>query len=551
MKKLAIFALVALTFVGCKEGQGFLDKEPDMRAHIDTKEKVRLLLVSAYTTGNNTALLEFSSDNVIDNNAPDAIGRTRNLLPLDKMYNDIFAWKPVVSGDAQDTPKFLWDAHYSAIAAANEALQAIEQLEAQGINMDSEKGEALLIRAYHHFLLTMVFCQAYRTDELSSKDLGVVYMKVPETTVKPTYTRPNLTETYKEIEKDLAEGLKLVSDEYYSVPKYHFNKLAAHAFAARFYLYTRQWDKVVENANLVLTEDPEIAKSRLFDHTYEHVTCTNVTESQNAWIDPQSPSNLLLNTTSSVVSYIIIPDYSRYHFNGDPIDHTISGAGPCWSEGALTGAVSAWRIGSDPYGYFLAKFLYIFEYTDKVNGYGYVHGITRAFTSDETLLCRAEAKAQLNDLEGAVNDLKIWCEGMNVNHRVMDINADSTVNLTLAKINKFYNVQKGIYQYTPELHNEDMVPGWVITEEQLPVVYACLHMRRIETLHDGLRFQDLKRYGIEITHKQGRNPEDRLVWNDERRAIQLPQEVILAGMEPNPRPQLTPLPAGSFTKLTK
>ncbi|MCQ2324932.1 MAG: RagB/SusD family nutrient uptake outer membrane protein, partial [Paludibacteraceae bacterium] len=166
MKKLGIFILAAIALMGCKNGEGFLDHEPDMRAHIDTKEKVRLLLVSAYTRGNSAAVLEFSSDNIIDNNAPDAVGHCRKLMPLDKMYDEIFAWKQVVSGDQQDSPKYLWDSHYMAIAAANEALLAIAQLEEQGINMNAEKGEALLIRAYHHFLLSMVFCHAYKTPEL-------------------------------------------------------------------------------------------------------------------------------------------------------------------------------------------------------------------------------------------------------------------------------------------------------------------------------------------------------------------------------------------------
>ena len=62
-----------------------------------------------------------------------------------------------------------------------------------------------------------------------------------------------------------------------------------------------------------------------------------------------------------------------------------------------------------------------------------------------------------------------------------------------------------------------------------------MHFRRIEGLHDGLRWHDIKRYGIEIEHVQGKDPARILVWNDDRRAIQLPQEVIMAGMTANPR----------------
>ena len=80
-----------------------------------------------------------------------------------------------------------------------------------------------------------------------------------------------------------------------------------------------------------------------------------------------------------------------------------------------------------------------------------------------------------------------------------------------------------------------MASDWVITPEQMPFVHCALHFRRIEGLHDGLRWHDLKRYGIEIEHVQGKDAPRKLVWNDDRRAIQLPQEVIVAGMTANPR----------------
>ena len=93
MKKIISIVFAGLVLAGCN----FLDKNPDMRASIDSKQKVQLLLVSAYTEGNTAPILDFTSDNVIDNNAPDKMGHCRSLLPLDPMYDEIFGWKPVVS----------------------------------------------------------------------------------------------------------------------------------------------------------------------------------------------------------------------------------------------------------------------------------------------------------------------------------------------------------------------------------------------------------------------------------------------------------------------
>ena len=527
MKKinLYIFAILTVALTGCN----FLDKNPDMRASIDSKEKVQLLLVSAYTQAAFGPICEFSSDQVIDNNAPDKTGHTMSLNPLDKMYDEIFAWQPIKSDGNQDSPKYIWDGCYTAIATCNQALQAIAELEEQGINMDAEKGEALVSRAYHHWILVNVFCQAYKDDNLSKNDLGITYMTEPETTVAPHYERGNVTDVYACIEKDLEEGIPLVNDNYYGVPKYHFNEKAAHAFAARFYLYKRDWDKVISHANQVLTTDDRTTLAMLYD-SKKGYELGDPYQEQNLWIEPSAPYNLLIYTTMSQAPYTLIPSYGRYYHNGEAGDYTTLGPGPCWSNQFR--GFPAWQY-SQEYGTFCAKALWLFEYTDKVNGYGYIHGVTRAFTTNETLLCRAEAKAFKNDLAGSANDLRLWAQGYNGTGR-MDTLENGDVDLSVSKIRNFYKAGANEH-FVPTLHNADMSPSFVVTDAQKPFIYCALHFRRIETLHDGLRWFDLKRYGIEITHKRGTEPVRTLVWNDDRRAIQIPQDVRMAGMTENPR----------------
>ena len=160
----------------------FLDTMPDNRAEIDSQYKIRALLASAYPSTDYTLVTEFMSDNVDDYG--------KNNPNTDRFIDQVFAWKDVTESDNEDTES-IWGSSYIAIAAANEALAAIEELggvEATG--MYAEMAEALLCRAYNHFILANVFCMAY-SSETAGSDLGIPYIKAPETlddyftTVKP------------------------------------------------------------------------------------------------------------------------------------------------------------------------------------------------------------------------------------------------------------------------------------------------------------------------------------------------------------------------------
>ena len=244
MKKIQ-YILCLLALAGCDK---FLDKMPDNRAEIDTQQKIQALLVSAYPPTDYMLVTEFMSDNVDDYGT--------NNPYTDRFIDQVFAWDDVTESDNED-PESIWESSYHAIACANEALNSIDELTAEDKSLDlsAERAEALLCRAYNHFILVNVFCLAYNP-ETSASDLGVPYMMESETTLAPRYDRINVAEVYDRIEKDLEAALPYVSDQYYTVPKYHFNKKAAYAFAARFYLYYGKLDKSVRYATECLGSEP-------------------------------------------------------------------------------------------------------------------------------------------------------------------------------------------------------------------------------------------------------------------------------------------------------
>lgn len=76
--------------------------------------------------------------------------------------------------------------------------------------------------------------------------------------------------------------------------------------------------------------------------------------------------------------------------------------------------------------------------------------------------------------------------------------------------------------------------------KQEPLLQCVLQLRRLLTLHEGLRMQDIKRYGIEVYRIRLSESQvveavtDHFKAGDPRYAVQLPTDVISAGLQPNP-----------------
>ena len=109
--------------------------------------------------------------------------------------------------------------------------------------------------------------------------------------------------------------------------------------------------------------------------------------------------------------------------------------------------------------------------------------------------------------------------------------------LTQAGIDRKYSGDADKNIYVSDLHPTDMSPEWTyddLSDDAKRMIHCVLHFRRIETLHDGLRWLDIKRYGITVHHayrepKEDEIHHDYLFWNDPRRIVQIPYNAIDAG----------------------
>ena len=419
MKKFNFVYILATGLLALTSCDDYLDKVPDNRAEVNSVDKVSKLLVSAYAGHNSNLILEMSSDNARDN------GSNYDFDQLEQ--EEAYLWKDQTSND-NDAVSDVWDACYLAAAHANQALDAIEDM-GNPASMSAYRGEALLCRAWAHFQLANVFCLGYNPQTADS-DLGLPYSEAPETLVKPDYQRGTMAQLYKHINDDIEEGLPLIDDNVYTVPKYHFNKKAAYAFAARFNLYYQNWDKCIEYASAALGSNPA-NYLRNWSHLVNELASDYETRC-NAYINASENANFLLQTASSSSGYVLgawglgerygheqpnIAKVETYRAPGIWGDWNSTSdlfmSHSCW------GPVQTLNI-SKYYGYF--------EYTDKVNRIGYRRNVYVQLCGDETLLCRAEAYAVKGDLTNALKDMNLW----------LSTNSRNGMQATQALINSRY-----------------------------------------------------------------------------------------------------------------
>ena len=514
---LTLSAILSLA-VSCDR---FLDKIPDNRTEIDTAEKMQNLLVSAYPATDYMLLCEFMSDNV-DDYGP-------NNPYTDRFIDQVVYWDDVTESD-NEGPENLWGNSYAAIAAANEVLAGLENIGgASTRTLEQIRAEALLCRAYSHFVLVNVFCKAYNP-ETSSTDLGIPYIEVPETTLDTDAGRETVAQVYDKIDRDIQEALPLQGDSYYSIQKFHFNQKAAYAFAARFYLYWQKWDKALLYADRCLGTAPETllrdwAEMKEMTQTYAPIVQHFIQSSLNC--------NLLLMTAYSKMGLAFGPyfAYSRYA-HGNYLATTEDGmATQIWGNASFYQGMKVYRATNLDKTVFW-KLPYLFEYTDAVAGIGYYRTVYPAFWADETLLVRAEARAMLDDFDGCCADLTLWMQNI----------VDTDLVLRPMAVRNFFNTS--YWSWDAPTLKKHLHPTFDIGTEhsQKEALIQCvLLFRRIETLGQGLRWFDIKRYGIDLERRvmNAKGEPDHVArslnHDDERTAVQIPLKVRAAGLKPNPR----------------
>lgn len=520
MKRVKI--LVGLLFlatatVGCSD---FLSEVPDNRTQIDTPKKVSELLVGAYPSATHVEFTEEMSDNVIDN------GKL-NQSTLQSEQN--FTWV-VNTEESYETPKAFWMACYEAIANANAALDALSSMEKEYANKPSFKyglthlrAEALLARAYNHFMLVNLWAKHYNPATAES-DLGIPYVTEVENVLLKEYKRLSVAEVYKLIEQDLLEGLIGIKGAQYesaNIAKYHFTEASAKAFAARFYLYKGEFAKSIEYSNTL--GDLPIGKLRDVAGTADFSTAQNEIHFSRTELD----TNLLVVTSPSrkkrttYASRFVLTqgeatkgDKGLFSSSTNPVSEVIK-------------SPMNWNYPNANYSnndaFYVPKFNEYFKINDFTNMTGIPHVTFVLFSNDMLYLDRMEAFVMENRIDEAI---KMYTYLVLLRTELPpQFKPESLIGiLQYEDIEKLIGYEEGKYS-----------PITKINREQAVMLEAISEMRRREGFQEGYRWFDIRRFNLEVKHKLTGGSEHILQKGDLRYQLQLPQVALDRGIPANPR----------------
>ncbi|MEP7278269.1 MAG: RagB/SusD family nutrient uptake outer membrane protein [Bacteroidota bacterium] len=478
-------SLLAIFINGCAKT---LDKLPDNRAVITNVDQVTQLLTSAYPHASYMAFTEPLSDNAEDKGAAPATADPESY----QINSQAYRFEDVTTVKF-DSPVAYWDSCYKAIAVANQAL--IYCNNADSASYSAQKGEALVCRAYAHFMLVTLFAKTY-DPTTAATDPGIPYVTKPQDNVFQSYTRGTVASVYANIENDLTRGLSLIQDKIYgTAPKFHFTLQAAHAFAARFYMFKQDYAKVITHATTVFGSSDPATLIRNQVTNYATLQYAQLAFNYNLSADP---ANILLQEAQS--NYF--DNYASYRYGyGQGINASFINAG-----NVTGGALGVITYGATPQVFNFPKWS-PYNVGDARNNVRY--GVAPLFSMEEVLMNRAEAYVRTANSPAALIDLNAW-----VSRNIKAYNPASH-NITTAKAMNFYGLPA-----------------------DSALIETALDFKRVTYMQEGLRWFDLIRLKRPIIRYAGSdfgtivatiNPDDK------RRVLQLPVEATQYGVPLNPR----------------
>ncbi|QZT36715.1 RagB/SusD family nutrient uptake outer membrane protein [Halosquirtibacter xylanolyticus] len=480
MKKLiynlVAVALLATSFSSC---ESFLEKAPDDRMSVQTLDDVSAVMAETYDKMSTHSGLFFATDNVT---LADGVTQSYPIL------TDLYSWKKIITNEKhQDNPASFWENSYSSIANCNLVLESLRNMNGETRNSDFAKAlqaEALIGRAYYHFMILNTFSKRYET-ATAATDLGIPYTKKLENKLIEKYDRSTVEACYNEIITDYEQGIKLLeaNSNSFNTNKYRITIPTAYAIGGRIYLWRNKDQSDNEKSKAYSTKaiaayGGVVSMKKWSDYALDKRAIIEVKSPEVGWVQTYY--------TWQLGSYIYQSTNSSYKNITQP---SVLGKD-------LRDNGSGYKLQGDiflPLNYFIQV-----GYSGKLSN--------DLFPLSESVINLVEAKVRLNDLKGAYDDMQNF---LVTNHEAPIAFTDKDL------IDTFSDVD-----------------GKPLTAQEAWIQFI-LNQRKRQYYYKGLRWYDIHRYQINIEHrlKDGRL----LKLNEELPlfAFEIPQFAIINGLKQN------------------
>lgn len=147
----------------------------------------------------------------------------------------------------------LYENCYTYILRSNIVISQVDESNGDESLKRLAKAEAKIMRAWDHFIAVNTFATAYNP-ETAASDGGIAIVNTYD--LEATPSKSTVAEVYDFIIQDIEEALPYLEEEPETV--YHPSKAFGYAFAARVYLFHRDWEKAKSAAETSLALNNEL-----------------------------------------------------------------------------------------------------------------------------------------------------------------------------------------------------------------------------------------------------------------------------------------------------
>jgi hypothetical protein len=309
-------------------------------------------------------------------------------------------------------------------------------------------------------------------------------------------------DVYDKVEADMLRGIELADDSYFANSgKYHFNLNAALAFASRYYLFKGEYEKCIEYSNMLLGSDPGVFIRDMTSDQFLNAS-SSIDNYSQLYSSPDLPGNFLLMRKLSLVQ--------RTDFAHGPTSTLYYGLFDLNPFAGTTDQRENPALVKGENGVFPVRYQSLFQRSSLNSNVGTPYHIQIEFRGEEVLLNRMESLIELGRMNESVVDLQVL-----VDRRY----SGAQVTVSIALLRAAFGVTGDPF----------------VSDKFVMSTYTQIE-RRKEFIVQGLRWFDIKRFEIEVTHDLADGSVIRLEDNDRRKVLQIPAEAIeVGGLQPNPR----------------